>query len=383
MSGSSEPAARILIVGGSGAVGRAIAHDLLRYTPHRLVIASRSEARGKAVAADLGPRVEHRVLRLAADGGLRPALRGVSLAIMAAGPYRKMPPTLAAACVREGISYLDLSDNREFTARVLDLSPEARRAGVTLLTGVGLFPGLASILVRMGAERLDAAEQVRLVYAVRGPGGFGTASLRSAFASVGRPFTMLVDGQWKGFTTFDDPEVVALPAPFGRTRVYAFEFAGLGTLAATFGLRTLTTKLGVVPDAVNRVGRLLGRALPKPLLSEGPFVNLLVGPASRIARWSERIGGGAVLVRAEVVGRRGRERRAVRAWVVQPSAVAAAAASAGAAATLLVDGVLREPGAHPPERAVPVEPYLAALGRRGVEVELEEAAAPDAVASAA
>ncbi|MCA9773741.1 MAG: saccharopine dehydrogenase NADP-binding domain-containing protein [Myxococcales bacterium] len=358
----------MLIVGGTGVVGRAIAHDLLRYTPYKVAVASRSESRAKAVAFDLGPRAEHRVVQWGAEGAVRALLEGVSVAVLAAGPYRKMAPSLAAACVRERLSYLDLSDNREFTARVLDLSPEARRARVTLVSGAGLFPGLASVMVRMAAERLDLPEQARVIYAVRGAASSGPASMRTALASIGRPFTMLVDERWQGYTTFDEPETVELPAPFGRTRVYAFEFAGLNTLAATFGLKTVKTKLGVVPDVLNRVGRILGRTLPKPLLTEGAFMNFVVGPAGRLSAWGARKGRGAVAIQVEVEGRKGDENRTERLHVIHPSAVGAAAASAGAAATRLIEGAITEVGAQPPERAIPVERYLAELARRGVHV---------------
>ena len=85
---------KVLIVGGTGYFGRLLVEDLRRHTDCELIVAGRNSA------------------DLRNPASLEAALKGASIAICAAGPFQALPTTLAELCLRDGIHYIDLADDR-------------------------------------------------------------------------------------------------------------------------------------------------------------------------------------------------------------------------------------------------------------------------------
>src|SRR5262245_56272349 len=105
---------RVLVVGGRGYFGQLLIDDLLSNVDCDVTVASRRPFRSdrfNTVVADL-----HDL------DSLERALREVTIAICAAGPYQSLPTTLAELCLKVGIHYIDLADDREFVRKVRTLT---------------------------------------------------------------------------------------------------------------------------------------------------------------------------------------------------------------------------------------------------------------------
>lgn len=151
--------ARILILGGYGLTGRALAHHLLRQTAVELDLAGRRLDKAEAFAAELNAQFSgNRVAAVRADAASRQdlcaALPGVDLLLVAA-PTAQHADTVITAALDSGVDYLDV----QFDARKLALlqarAADIERQGRCFITEAGFHPGLPSAMVRYAAAHMD------------------------------------------------------------------------------------------------------------------------------------------------------------------------------------------------------------------------------------
>lgn len=134
--------ARIIIVGGYGAVGSALAAHLSQ-AGHAVVIAGRRLAAAQAVAARL--HVEARQLDLGDAATWDAALLGIEVAVMCVDTA---DASFASHLFERGVHYVDLSADDGHLRRIEALPPPTAS---TALLSVGLAPGLSNILARQVA----------------------------------------------------------------------------------------------------------------------------------------------------------------------------------------------------------------------------------------
>lgn len=104
---------RVLVVGAAGYFGRLLVEELAETAD---VVAG---GRRPELLESLGSGTVC-VVDLADANAVARALETVSCAVYAAGPFQSLPMTLLDACCERGIPYVDISDDREFCARVCD-----------------------------------------------------------------------------------------------------------------------------------------------------------------------------------------------------------------------------------------------------------------------
>ena len=104
---------RVLVVGGRGFFGRLVVDDLTRNAKCEIAVVGRREC------------------DLFDPAAVERSLDGVRIAICAAGPFHEMPTTLVEHCLKRGIHYVDLADDRRFVKRVRSLVSNASPAVCT------------------------------------------------------------------------------------------------------------------------------------------------------------------------------------------------------------------------------------------------------------
>jgi saccharopine dehydrogenase-like NADP-dependent oxidoreductase len=175
--------ATVLIIGGTGRIGRSIAQDILNHTQAHVVITGRNPVIGESVTALLGSRSRFQLLVLGDLEQLQQAIAGVDLVIHTAGPFHDRDTRVLQTCIQHQVDYLDVSDERSFTQRALGQSEAAAAAGITAIINTGVFPGISNSMARQGVEQLDQADSIRLSYVVAGSGGAGVTVMRTTFGS--------------------------------------------------------------------------------------------------------------------------------------------------------------------------------------------------------
>lgn len=175
---------KVLALGGAGATGR-VAARIAATLPgvHELVIADRDLPTARRTAALLatGTAVPVRALRVDVTDatGLHAALAEADVVLNTVGPYYRFGLDVLRAAIRAGTDYLDICDDWEPTAAMLESHEEARAAGVRAVIGMGASPGVSNLLAARAAARLDTLTDVYTAWPVDvGPPPRPEASLR-------------------------------------------------------------------------------------------------------------------------------------------------------------------------------------------------------------
>ena len=106
------------------------------------------------------------------------------------GPFTRTALPLARACLRAGTHYVDLANELDAVLQLLDLDPEARDRGITLVTGAG-FGVLATeaLTIALRGEREAAVKaEVAALPAVEGLGSAVLSSSVDVLAYGGRRY---------------------------------------------------------------------------------------------------------------------------------------------------------------------------------------------------
>lgn len=137
--------AEVLILGGYGNFGRRIATALDRLGVP-VIVAGRDQIRGEALAATLA-HARATSVDIHQDLEACLAREKPSVVVHTAGPFQGADYAVARTCIRAGIHYVDLADDRAFVRDFGALEVEARAAGVTAISGASTVPGLSSAVI--------------------------------------------------------------------------------------------------------------------------------------------------------------------------------------------------------------------------------------------
>jgi hypothetical protein len=217
----------IVLFGGYGTFGVHAARTLAAAgLPVRIV--GRDAARADAVADVNDP------------ASIRSALSGARVAVNCAGPFSTMTLSLPEACLDAGIHYVDIADDRGWTARLRARDGAFRDRGLTAAIGCSTLPGISGALSILAARRLPSVERARITLFIGNRNPKGEAAVRAAVTQLGRPFPA-PQGRLRGF---HGRETVDLPPPFGPRGVYDWDSPELDLFPHLLGAREVRVKVG-------------------------------------------------------------------------------------------------------------------------------------------
>jgi hypothetical protein len=321
----------VILLAGAGAVGVRAGRQLAD-TPGltRLLVTAREPEQARGLAGSLGNAAE----AVPFDDPQLSEVSAVASALPANATLR-----LTHAAIRSGTSVAAVGDEDAALAALLGTDAAARVAGVGVVAGCALVPGLGEVLARHAANGLDSADEVH-VARVGTAGPACVAALRRVRRERALEWH---DGEWRSERRLGR-QLVWFPDPVGARECEAAA-AGVSLLRdAIPELRHASVSVGEPP--------------PRSQL----LANIGGAPAG--TDWGA--------ARIEVWGWRGAARASIVYGVIEQPAVAAGTVLAVAAARLaglLPDvGLLREPvGASGLGTLVEPTSFLAELARRGVK----------------
>jgi len=250
-------------------MGPAVAGDLLRFNlADEVVITDVDPGRvragveralglaGENVARTEG-RCEGRILDLRDRRALVEEMRRADV-VAGAYPVAAVKEVTEAA-VEAGVHLCDLTGSAE-GFNVFDYHEAAEQAGITILPGCGVAPGLTNALIGQGAARLGGPLE-GVIYV----GGLPqnplppleyrvVFSLDTVIDEYVAPALIITGGRMVEAPALDGYEEITFPEPVGRCE--AFYTYGLGTLAHTgrdMGFRELSEKTVRYPGHRDKV----------------------------------------------------------------------------------------------------------------------------------
>lgn len=357
----------VLILGGSGRIGRHVAADLMAHTEAAIAIAGRHPPSSDCL--DFLPRpVQFAVLDLDADRDLADLVRDRDLVIHCAGPFHYRDGRVLLHCIEAGVNYLDVSDHRSFVRRALPLHQQAIASGVTAVLNAGVFPGISNSIVRQGIEQLDTADRIHLSYVVAGSGGAGLTVMRTTFLGLRDRFMAWLGGQWQLVVPYTQREVLDFGAPFGKAGVYWFDVPETFTFPESFGVQSVITKFGSIPDFYNYLTWMTAHIFPESWVKSPKGIEFFSKVSYRMTAVTDRFSGIGVAMRAAISGQKDGRNVEYCALMNHDNMAIAAGAGAGMVAQALLSGQLCQPGVYPIERAFPTSLFKAGCRQRAIDI---------------
>jgi saccharopine dehydrogenase-like NADP-dependent oxidoreductase len=349
----------ILIVGGSGLVGRTTAGDLAQDYPNRVIIAARDVEKASQIAGELGHGVRARRMDVRDRASIEAALPGVGSVISCVA--QRGTPHLLLAAVAHGCGYTDIAPMWAHTYRPSEaLKAEAVTTGARVILGAGIVAGISNIFARMGADRVGPVDSVAstcLLSAGDEYGINGREYLQEEFITA---FKATLNGEKVLVWPFTRPQRVEFAPPLGALTAYLIPFSDQLYYPETLGARTAVSQLAFLPQwpipPLSTVLSLARRSfLRRPSGMKGGL-NRILGWLKR--RYKSLDWWGA---HVEVRGARGVYRASIQGHVQARGT----ALSASAFMRALIKGEVEQPGIWAAEQVVPVAPFLKRLAAQG------------------
>jgi len=147
----------ILIVGGYGAVGKHVVMELIKTCPEKLIIAGRNIGKAENFVKTTGHSLRTMELDVYDLHQLAKSLTTVQSVVMCLG---LTDTKFAEACIDNGVNYIDISASNEIPSQIKLLERKAIQNGVTCILGVGIAPGLSTLLAKKVTDEMEQVTQL-------------------------------------------------------------------------------------------------------------------------------------------------------------------------------------------------------------------------------
>jgi hypothetical protein len=234
----------VAVYGAAGHTGRFVVAELERrgFVP---VAVARDEAK-LAVAGFDARGVETRTASIDNPASLDRVLADVAAVVNCAGPFLDTAEPVAAAAVRLGIHYLDVTaEQPSVQATFARFDDAARESGIVVIPAMGFYGGLADLLVTAAAFDWERVDEIRIVVALDSwQPTLGTRI--TGYRNTARRL-MVVDGQLQPIPQPPAELVLELPEPFGRQHVVELSFSEIAVITRHLRMGDLHSYINQVP----------------------------------------------------------------------------------------------------------------------------------------
>ncbi len=372
---------RALVVGGTGGMGQGVARDLIKQEPIKSVILGDINIDPARVQEKLRTSGKTSLKKIDVNdhSGMVDAIREADVVINCAGPFYKTAVAVARAAVEAKVNYIDICDDYEAVPILFssaDIDSAAKKAGITVLTGMGSDPGTNNVLVKWYANQLDVVDEIHLFWVVSIAELAGAAWDHSLHMVTGK-IPQYIDGKLDYVDGGTGEETAEFLPPLGTCVVrYVGHPQPITIPKYIEGVKKVVIKGALIPSWVDE---LIKEQRDTGFLSTDPveIKGASVVPYDLTLRLWDRIpanrdnGPAASGLKVIVKGERGGKRVTYTADIVGrmapgtglPASIAALMINAG---HVSVKGVVAPEGCIDPER------FLAALLERGARIHQTE-----------
>lgn len=351
-----------IIVLGCGFHGRGIAYELSRSLPDAdILVADKIGSLARSVADKIN--CQWLELDIHDAPALRSALTGGSLVFNGIGPYHYQESGLRVvdAAIEEAVPYVDMNDDHE-VAEALLLNPDwgrrAKDAGIPVITGTGIAPGVTGMMAKLGFQKLDSTNSIDIRfswnYSLQYP-----AALQHFFRITSGQAPQFFDGEYVRPGAFAEPELVEFLDPVGEREVFYTGINDPVSLSVSLpGLSRVTAKGAYHQPSANDLLKSMirwGFTSYDPIPGEGlsPFEHMMQYLVSDQGRETFDIPmePAPMAARATVRGQLDGEPKCLY-YEAQDFSRRATTSAAARVAVLLADGKLDFTGVRAPEGCV-------------------------------
>lgn len=211
---------------GAGLMGRAALYDLSQIeTVEETGVYDIDPALAKDIAVQYGNgKAVHGQLDAGDEEAVFDILKQYDAAVSCV--TYKYNPVITKAAIRGHCHLTDLGGNNDVVRMQLDMSDEAKEAGVIIIPDCGLAPGMVSILTADGVSKLDTVDSVKIRVGGLPQSPRPPLNYQMVFSSEG-----LINEYWEPCLILDDGAKKTVQP---MTAVESLEFDGIGELEAFY-----------------------------------------------------------------------------------------------------------------------------------------------------
>lgn len=151
------------------------------------------------------------------------------------------------AAIKAKRDLADLGGLYWMTRKELVFDEEAKKAGITVLIGVGDDPGTSNVVVRYGSTKMEKVEEIHIRWAstslVDEKSSLFGFSVGTVLDEISMPAVLYINGKFVEAPPLSNPELTYFPEPIGYKKTYAIIHSELATLPYTIkDVKTVTYK---------------------------------------------------------------------------------------------------------------------------------------------
>jgi saccharopine dehydrogenase (NAD+, L-lysine-forming) len=248
---------RALVIGGTGGMGQGVARDLIKQEQITNVVLGDINIDPNRVQDKLraNAKVSLRKIDVNHHDGMVSAMKEVNVIINCAGPFYKTAVAVARAAVEAKVNYIDICDDYEATEILFasDIDKAAKKAGITVLTGMGSDPGTNNVLVKWYANQLDRVDEICLYWVVSIAELAGAAWDHSLHMTLGK-IPQYIDGKLQHVEGGSGEETEKFLAPLGNCLIsYVGHPQPITIPRYIEGVKKVVIKGALIPSWVDRL----------------------------------------------------------------------------------------------------------------------------------
>lgn len=154
---------RVLLLGGSGRFGPVVARYLAcSEVVSEIGLAGRDENTLKPRAIEVGGKAHTVQVDIRDESRLASVATKYDIVVSTAGPeWNVLLPALRAS-IEAGVHYCDIGADMQTTEKQLELDSAAKERKVTAVVGIGLDPGIDSLLAVHASRKFDRVEAIQI-----------------------------------------------------------------------------------------------------------------------------------------------------------------------------------------------------------------------------
>jgi lysine 6-dehydrogenase len=215
---------KVLVLGATGNVGGRAAIELFRSgAVGDLHVAGRDHDEISGLAARFSKNATTAVTGSTVDigePGLAERLSGYDVVVNCAGPGYLVEETAVHAAIEARVNYVSLCDDLVGVQAVLSHDRAAAEAGVTIVSGCGVSPGITNLLADAAADELDEVSEIYVAVAASSADSDGPASAQHLVHSLAHEAPFLSEGGIASERSGTSPKLIFFPEPVGWVETF-------------------------------------------------------------------------------------------------------------------------------------------------------------------
>lgn len=212
----------ILIVGGYGDVGKYVVKELIELTVTNLVIGGRNKKRAVQFINKIKLPITFLEIDIYNSATYKDKLNDIKIVIMCLSPKNI---DYAKYCMNNNIHYIDISPSNHIVKNLIDFNLDFQKHKTTCILGVGITPGLSTLLAKEISKDIDSPVQTNVSLMLGLGEEHGSDGVKWLLENLEHNFKWSRKSVFNSITPFMSRTMTNFPHPIGKRSTFVFNLS--------------------------------------------------------------------------------------------------------------------------------------------------------------